>query len=185
MTHVSVEPNAGSRPAGSLLGDLVRFAALITITLALVVGALIGLGGKSEAAPSASTVTTASTATSTLRHSVVHLTNVQRAARGCRPLKYNYTLQKAAQRHANDMANKNYFSHNSKDGTPWWKVIMRAGYKDPGGQNIARGFAGASGVVKAWLNSPSHRKNIMNCQFRTIGIGFNGDGDYWVQDFGY
>ena len=177
MTHAPVEPIAGSRPAGSLLGDLVRFAALITLTLALVVGALIGLGGKSEAAP---TVTR-----DVLRHSVVKLTNIQRVAHGCRPLKYNYTLQKAAQRHANDMARDNYFSHNSHDGTPWWKVIMRAGYKDPGGQNIARGFSSASGVVRAWLNSPSHRKNIMNCQFRTIGIGFNGDGDYWVQDFGY
>ena len=177
MTHVSVEPVAGSRPAGSMVGDLARFAALITLTLALVVGALIGLGGKSEAAPTATR--------DVLRNSVVHLTNVQRVAHGCRALKYNQTLEKAAQRHANDMAKKNYFSHNSKDGTPWWKVIMRAGYKDPGGQNIARGFSGASGVVKAWLNSPSHRKNIMNCQFRTIGIGFNGDGDYWVQDFGY
>jgi uncharacterized protein YkwD len=177
MTHVSVEPATGSRPAGSLLGDLVRFAVLITLTLALVVGALIGLGGKSEAAPA--------TSKDVLRNSVVHLTNVQRLAHGCRALKYNHTLEKAAQRHANDMANKNYFSHNSIDGTPWWKVIMRAGYKDPGGQNIARGFSGASSVVRAWLNSPSHRKNIMNCQFRTIGIGFNGDGDYWVQDFGY
>ncbi len=62
---------------------------------------------------------------------------------------------------------------------------MKAGYKDPAGENIARGFSAANSVVRAWLNSPSHRKNIMNCQFRTIGIGFNGDGDYWVQDFGY
>ncbi len=177
MTHVSAEPVAGSRPADSMLGDLVRFAALITLTLALVVGALIGLGGKSEAAPTATR--------EVLRNSVVQLTNVARVARGCRPLKQNRLLEKAAQRHANDMANRNYFTHNSIDGTPWWKVIMRAGYKDPGGQNIARGFSAASPVVKAWLKSPTHRKNIMNCQFRTIGIGFNGDGDYWVQDFGY
>ncbi|HUR72781.1 MAG TPA: CAP domain-containing protein [Sporichthya sp.] len=176
MTHVPTPSTAGSQPPGSLLGDLVRFAVLVTLTLALVVGAFLGLGGTSEASTSSQSV---------LRSSVVHLTNVQRVAHGCRALKYNTALQTAAQRHANDMARKHYFSHNSLDGTPWWKVIMRAGYKDPGGQNIARGFSSPSSVVRAWLNSPSHRKNIMNCQFRTIGIGFNGNGDYWVQDFGY
>lgn len=178
MTHATVQPVAPApRPAGSLLGDLVRFVGLVTLTLALVVGALVGLGGKSEAAPNLTR--------ETLRNSVVHLTNVARASKGCRPLKQNSRLELAAQRHANDMARKNYFSHNSKDGTPWWKVIMRAGYKDPGGQNIARGFSSTRPLVKAWLNSPLHRKNIMNCKFRTIGIGFNGDGDYWVQNFGY
>lgn len=177
MTHAHVESVSDSSAAGSLLGDLARFTALIMLTLALVVGALIGLGGKSEAAPTATR--------DVLRNSVVHLTNVQRVAHGCRPLKYNQTLEKAAQGHANDMSKKRYFTHNSINGTVWWKRIMKAGYKDPAGENIARGFAGATSVVKAWLNSPSHRKNIMNCQFRTIGIGFNGNGDYWVQDFGY
>lgn len=177
MTHASVESPVDSSPAGSMFGDLARFAALITLTLALVVGALIGLGGSSEAATTQSR--------SVLRNSVVHLTNVARVAHGCRPLKYNNTLQRAAQGHANDMSRKHYFAHNSINGTVWWKRIMKAGYKDPGGENIARGFSGASSVVRAWLNSPEHRRNIMNCQFRTIGIGFNTNGDYWVQDFGY
>lgn len=178
MSHVSVQrvaPEGG--PSGSLLGDLARFAGLVVLTLALVVGVLVGLGGKSEASTSVNR--------EVLRNSVVHLTNVARASKGCRPLKQNSRLELAAQRHANDMARRNYFSHNSIDGTPWWKVIMRAGYKDPGGQNIARGFSSTRPLVKAWLNSPLHRKNIMNCKFRTIGIGFNGDGDYWVQNFGY
>ena len=178
MTHAPMQSVAPApRPKGSLLGDLARFAALVTLTLALVCGALIGLGGKSEAAPSVTR--------EVLRNSVVQLTNVARASKGCRPLKQNSRLELAAQRHANDMANKNYFSHDSIDGTPWWKVIMRAGYKDPAGQNIARGFSSPRALVKAWLNSPLHRKNIMNCKFRTIGIGFNTNGDYWVQDFGY
>ena len=178
MSHVSVQPVAPeARSAGSLLRDLARFAGLATLTLALVVGALVGLGGKSEAAPNLTR--------EVLRNSVVQLTNVARASKGCRPLKENSRLELAAQRHANDMANKNYFSHNSIDGTPWWKVIMRAGYKDPGGQNIARGFSSTRPLHKAWMNSPLHRKNIMNCKFRTIGIGFNTNGDYWVQDFGY
>lgn len=178
MTHVSVQPVAReARPVGGLLGDLARLAGLATLTLALVVGVLVGLGGTSEAATSASR--------ETLRNSVVKLTNNARASKGCRPLKQNSRLELAAQRHANDMAKRNYFSHNSLDGTPWWKVIMRAGYKDPGGQNIARGFSSTRPLHRAWMNSPLHRKNIMNCKFRTIGIGFNTNGDYWVQDFGY
>ena len=178
MTHASAQPVVQeAQPARGLLRDLARFASLATLALALVVGVLVGLGGKSEAAPNLTR--------EVLRNSVVQLTNVARASKGCRPLKQNSRLELAAQRHANDMANKNYFSHNSIDGTPWWKVIMRAGYKDPAGQNIARGFSSTRPLHKAWMNSPLHRKNIMNCKFRTIGIGFNANGDYWVQDFGY
>jgi uncharacterized protein YkwD len=189
MTHVHTESPTDSSAAGSLLGDFTRFAVLVLLTLTLVVGTLIGLGGRSEAAstsPTAPTVAAASTSTkSVLRNAVVHLTNVQRVAHGCRALRYNNTLQRAAQGHANDMSRKHYFAHNSINGTVWWKRIMKAGYRDPGGENIARGFSSASSVVRAWLNSPEHRRNIMNCQFRTIGIGFNTHGDYWVQDFGY
>jgi uncharacterized protein YkwD len=177
MTHASVESTIDSRPAGSMLGDLARFVGLILLTLALVVGVLIGLGGKSEAASSSSR--------QAFRNSIVHLTNVARVAHGCRPLKQNSKLQKSAQYHANDMSAKNYFQHDSANGTIWWKRIMHFGYSDPGGENIARGFGSSASVMVAWLNSPEHRRNIMDCQFRTIGVGFNGHGDYWVQDFGY
>lgn len=180
MTHAHLEiesPNDSSAPAGTMLGDIARFAGLVLLTFTLVVGALIGLGGKSEAAPTLSR--------DALRSSIVHLTNVARVAHGCRPLRQNSRLQKAAQGHANDMARKHYFAHDSINGTIWWKRIMKAGYKNPGGENIARGFGSTTSVVTAWLNSPEHRRNIMDCQFRTIGVGFNGNGDYWVQDFGY
>lgn len=83
------------------------------------------------------------------------------------------------------MARKDYFSHTSKDGRAWHQRIRRAGYTKPGGENIAVGYAAAAGVVRAWLDSPGHRRNIRNCGFTRIGIGFNAKGDYWVQDFGY
>ncbi len=180
MTHAPVEPTmpAARTSAGSLFADLARFAALIILTRALVVGALAGLGRPAEAAPT--------TSREVLRSSVVHLTNVARAAAGCsKSLKVRSKLTKAAQAHANDMAKKRYLQHDSANGTVWWKRIKKHGYKNPGGENIARGFPSAVSVVKAWLASPGHRKNIRNCQFRTIGIGFNTNGDYWVQDFGY
>jgi uncharacterized protein YkwD len=40
-------------------------------------------------------------------------------------------------------------------------------------------------VMSAWMHSPSHKRNIVNCQFRNIGIGYVKSGNYWVQDFGY
>jgi uncharacterized protein YkwD len=47
------------------------------------------------------------------------------------------------------------------------------------------GFDTASSVVKGWMNSPGHKRNILDCKFNKIGIGFSADGKYWVQDFGY
>jgi uncharacterized protein YkwD len=39
--------------------------------------------------------------------------------------------------------------------------------------------------MNAWMNSPEHRRNILNCSFRFIGVGYNSDGEFAVQDFGY
>ncbi len=83
------------------------------------------------------------------------------------------------------MSEHDYFSHTSRSGRTWDSRITKAGWKYPGGENIARGFSSPAGVVKAWLKSPGHKRNIMDCNFRYIGIGYDSDGDYWVQDFGY
>lgn len=149
--------------------------AAIALALALLIGSMVALARPAEAAGSKAV----------LRAGVVHLTNVHRLTAGCRPLTVSGKLTTAAQRHAKDMSRKRYFSHSSANGTQWWQRIERAGYRDPGGENIAQGYGGAASVVRAWLDSPGHRKNIRNCQFKTIGIGFSGAGDYWVQDFGY
>ncbi|MGQ0623616.1 MAG: CAP domain-containing protein [Sporichthyaceae bacterium] len=153
----------------------VLIALVLTMTVAL--AGLIGLARPYEAE--------AASTREVLRSAILTLTNVQRAVKGCPPLRANTDLRQAAQAHANDMAKKDYFAHNSKDGTVWWKRIKRYGFKDPAGENIARGYGAATAVVAAWMKSPGHRANIMNCQFRKIGVGFNGEGNYWVQDFGY
>lgn len=120
-----------------------------------------------------------------LRAAVVKLTNEIRTDRGCKPLRTSERLTRSARRHANDMAERNYFSHTSRNGTQWWQRIKRADDPRPAGENIAYGYSTARGVVRAWMRSPSHRRNIVDCDFRAIGVGFNGDGKYWVQDFGY
>lgn len=121
-----------------------------------------------------------------LREQVIGLVNQRRDAHGCRrPLVGDRRLTKSAQGHASDMAALGYFSHTSKDGRTWVQRIRRAGYPDPGGENIARGYPTPSAVVAAWMGSPSHRRNILACGFRRIGIGFHRDGNYWVQHFGF
>ncbi|MGQ0466187.1 MAG: CAP domain-containing protein [Sporichthyaceae bacterium] len=127
----------------------------------------------------------AATSITTIRAKVDTLTDAARKAKGCAPLTLDSKLSLAAQRHANDMSAKNYFSHTSKDGTTWIQRIKRAGYTKPAGENIARGYTSSASVLKAWMNSPGHRRNILDCKFKKIGVGYNAKGHYWVQDFGY
>lgn len=51
------------------------------------------------------------------------------------------------------------------------------------GENIAYGQRDAAAVMSAWMNSPGHRANILNCGFTKIGIGYSASGNYWTQDF--
>lgn len=133
----------------------------------------------------------AATSTTTLRTQVNTLTTAARKLAGCAALVVDSHLTKSAQQHATEMSAKNYFSHSSADGTSWITRIKKAGYKNPGGENIARGYPTAAAVEVAWMNSPGHRANILDCQYRKIGVGWagpgswGGPGGYWVEDFGY
>lgn len=55
------------------------------------------------------------------------------------------------------------------------------------GENIASGQASAAEVVQAWMDSPGHRANILDCDYRTTGTGYAPDdtGPYWTQTFGF
>lgn len=133
----------------------------------------------------AAPATRADASTPLFQTAINTLTTTARLAHGCKALKLNSKLSKAAQKHANDMSKYDYFSHTSRNGTSWSKRIEKAGYKNPGGENIAMGFPTALEVVQAWLDSPGHRRNILDCHFKKIGVGYATNGDYWVQDFGY
>ena len=74
------------------------------------------------------------------------------------------------------------FSHTGPDGSDFSERVRAAGYDDPGGENIAQGQTSADEVMTDWMNSPGHRQNILDCSFRTLGVG--EASDYWVQEFG-
>nr|MDN5934384.1 CAP domain-containing protein [Pseudonocardia sp.] len=115
----------------------------------------------------------------------VELTNAERTDAGCDPLDTDPRLAAAAQGHAEDMSRNGYFDHVSQDGRRFDDRINARGYPSPGGENIAQGQESAAEVVAAWMNSPGHRRNILDCEFTAIGVGFDDDGDYWVQNFGF
>jgi uncharacterized protein YkwD len=115
---------------------------------------------------------------------VVEATNAERAAAGCDDLRVDLRLAAAAQGHAEDMAEKGYFSHTGQDGREFDERIRAEGHPSPGGENIAQGQETADAVVAAWMDSPGHRRNILDCSFTSIGVGYEADGDHWVQNFG-
>jgi hypothetical protein len=103
---------------------------------------------------------------------VVRLTNEKRTQAGLLPLSLNSTLSQAAQAKGADMLNKGYWAHVAPDGTQPWAFFTNFGYKYRyAGENLARDFSSASSAVEAWMNSPSHRENLLSSKYKEIGIG--------------
>ena len=103
---------------------------------------------------------------------VVSLTNEKRTQAGLLPLSLNSTLSQAAQAKGADMLNKSYWAHVAPDGTQPWVFFTNFGYKYRyAGENLARDFSSASSAVEAWMNSPSHKENILSSKYKEIGIG--------------
>ena len=109
---------------------------------------------------------------------VVAETNQERNQDNLVLLNRNETLDRAAQLKANHMAQNEYFAHYSPDGvSPWyWFGQVDYGFVQAG-ENLAIHFNDSSEVVEAWMDSPTHRANIMNGDFREIGIGV-AEGTY-------
>jgi uncharacterized protein YkwD len=109
---------------------------------------------------------------------LVSLTNDDRSDSGLGALTVNPQLTAAAQAKANDMAAKGYFAHVSPDGRTSWTWFRDAGYSfSYAGENLAVDFTDSGDVNKAWLNSPTHRANIMNGHFTEIGIA-TAEGEF-------
>ncbi|SES15507.1 Uncharacterized conserved protein YkwD, contains CAP (CSP/antigen 5/PR1) domain [Streptomyces sp. yr375] len=118
---------------------------------------------------------------------VLRLVNVERSKVGCSALSANSALSGLAEKFSDDMAARGFFDHTDPDGASPWDRAAKAGISDLGGENIARGQSDAAAVMEAWMNSPGHRANILNCDFKTLGVGvhFGSGGPWWTQDFGY
>ncbi|MGW1274078.1 CAP domain-containing protein [Streptomyces sp. NPDC002491] len=137
--------------------------------------------------PSVTTVPAAGTATpvSAAVARVVALVNSERAKVGCSPVALNAKLSQAAQAHSVDMASHSTMSHTGSDGSDPGQRITGAGYLwSAYGENVAYGYSTPEQVMAGWMASAGHRRNILDCGFKDIGVGVAQPGNYWTQDFG-
>lgn len=114
--------------------------------------------------------------------SAFDIVNSKRQEAGLSALTWNSGLEQAASVRAVEASQS--FSHTRPDGTDWWTVNSNLMF----GENLAKGYSSADSAVTAWLNSPTHKANIMDGGFTSaaITIHVNSDGQwYWAQEFGY
>jgi hypothetical protein len=98
-------------------------------------------------------------------------TNQKRAEQGLPPLTLSPELSDAAAKKAQDMFAKNYWAHNSPDGTTPWVFIKAAGYDYLyAGENLARGFTNSADIINAWMASKGHRENILSSNYQDVGF---------------
>lgn len=118
-------------------------------------------------------------ATNVSQGGLLTATNSERAAVGAQSLTLNSKLNSAAQAKANDMVARNYWSHNTPDGEEPWVFINNAGYKYlKAGENLAYGFGDSNDTITGWMNSPSHKANMLDAAFSEVGFGFANSADY-------
>lgn len=102
---------------------------------------------------------------------LVDLTNSARASNGGSTLARSTLLEKAAQLKAQDMARLSYFAHTSPQGLTPWHWFREVGYSFIyAGENLAIDFSESVDVENAWMNSPTHKANLLNDNFTEIGI---------------
>ena len=113
---------------------------------------------------------------------VLALTNEVRQQYSLPIVQEDSLLDKAAQEKAQDMLKNKYFDHFSPTGISPWYWIDKSGYDYYyAGENLAMNFLDSEEVIKGWLNSPSHKENLLNKDYKDIGIAvlsgdFNNEG---------
>ncbi|NET34908.1 MAG: CAP domain-containing protein [Cyanothece sp. SIO1E1] len=121
---------------------------------------------------------------------LLRLTNIERRRVGLPPLRLSAQLNQVARLHAQDMVKNNFFSHVGSDGSRVSDRAKAIGYAFSYiGENLAAGNPSPAQTLRQWMNSPGHRANILNPDYREIGFGYVGNAatpyrHYWVQVFG-
>jgi uncharacterized YkwD family protein len=130
---------------------------------------------------------TAVSANLSYEQKVVQLVNVERQKAGLQPLKLDSEISNVARAKSKDMANNNYFAHQSPTYGSAGDMLTKFGIRwSAWGENIASGQRTPESVVTAWMNSEGHRANIMSPNFSRIGVGYvtnSGGTPYWTQVF--
>ena len=182
---------------------VLRYATVILVAMVLAVAAVGVSAVQPREAGAAATVNTCTGGTITLtdpEKRSLDLHNQTRVSNGLSRFCVHPALQQAARAHSKEMIDRDYFYHNSYNGEKMANRLKRYGYTpQPGrywtvGENIAynssTGTASADKAHSQWINSPGHKANILNKNFKQIGIGavygsFNtSNGTMWTANFG-
>lgn len=106
-------------------------------------------------------------------------TNEHRKRNGSPELTINENLSKAAEIKARDMVLNNYWSHTAPSGMEPWQFLDKVGYSYlKAGENLAFGFSESSRAVAGWMNSESHRLNMLDKAFTEVGFGTANSPDF-------
>ena len=111
-----------------------------------------------------------------------NIVNSQRSAKGLPALVWDNNLESTSAVRAKECSQS--FSHTRPNGSPWYTVNS----KIMGGENLAYGYYDANSAVNAWMDSPTHRENILWPDFTKVAISVYAADDgtyYWAQEFGY
>jgi hypothetical protein len=110
------------------------------------------------------------------KESIINLVNKSRIEKSVPSLAENQNLDNAAKDKLEDMIRNNYFAHTSPTGITPWFWFEKNGYDYKyAGENLALGFSSVEKEHQAWMDSPTHRKNILNPNYREIGVAV-GEG---------
>ncbi|WP_326910794.1 CAP domain-containing protein [Sedimentibacter sp. MB31-C6] len=131
--------------------------------------------------------TTAPTSKSNYEQKVVELVNVERQKVGLPSLSFDSAISNVARAKSKDMADNNYFAHQSPTYGSAGDMLKQNGINySAWGENIAKGQRSPEEVVNAWMNSEGHKANILSPNFSKLGVGYvtNSTGTpYWTQMF--
>ena len=125
------------------------------------------------------------------KEEIVSQTNTLRSFLGLEKFKESAILDQAASQKLQYMISSQYFAHTSPSGISPWHLIEKNNYNYTyAGENLAIGFLTAKDTVNAWANSPSHRQNLLNRNFKEMGVAVapakiqDSEGFLVVQLFG-
>lgn len=154
----------------------------------------LGVLGAGAAAPPPDITTPAVTATgattrATAENRVITLTNRRRANHGCPRLDYRWSLVKAARNHSDRMADAQVMSHQLFRELGLGARVTAAGYLGWASvrENIGYGYYWPWQIVRAWMNSATHRHAMLDCSLRHVGIGmvYRNGIRWWTMDMGH
>ncbi|MDQ1534748.1 MAG: hypothetical protein QOF28_2509 [Actinomycetota bacterium] len=175
---------------GSTAGKCVTSVGIMRTTSGYIIagadGSLRQMTAAVEHIPSscpAPTTASANSCPASFLSRVAQLTNAARAAAYVAPLTLQGQLMSSAAQRSRAQAANNTMSHDG-----WDTTIRASGYPYGWwGENVGYGYTTADSVMAAWMNSPGHRENILNPNYRDLGVGCAysvSHVPYWTQDFG-